>query len=118
MSTTNKPASKLFLEVINHECPDEEVGKVLRRCLTATTTNRAGVTEPDFKTQLSAAIFITGQRYGLPVRREEVLQVNVDADSAVGLEERLRHSPALRSLLRAALDRAESTVIQAPGDMG
>jgi len=107
MNPPEKTPAQLLAQVLNSECPEEEVGRVLRECLTATTTSRAGVVEPDFKTRLAAATFVTQQRHGLPVRREEILQVNVDADSAVGMEERLRHSPALRDLMRKMLERVE-----------
>jgi hypothetical protein len=105
--THEEKPSQLLAAVLNNECPDEEIGKVLRRCLTATTVGRTGAVEPDYKTQLATAIFVTTQRHGLPVRREEVLQVNVDADSAVGMEQRLRHSPALRAMFRKMLDEVE-----------
>jgi hypothetical protein len=105
--TQEKKPSELLAEVLNHECPEEEIGRVLKQCLTATTINRAGVVEPDYKTRLSAAVFVTTQRHGLPVRREEVLTCNVDADSAIGMEERLRHSPALRAMFRKMLDEVE-----------
>lgn len=113
MSSKTKKPAELLLEVIDRECPEEEVGKLLRRCMTATTTNRAGVIEPDFRTQLATAIFVTSQRHGLPVRREEILQVNLDADSATGMEERLRHSPALRAMFRKMLDNVEAAIIEA-----
>ncbi len=107
MSSSEKSPAQKLAEVLDLECPEEQVGRVLRECLTATTTSRAGVVEPDFKTRLAAAQFVTTQRHGLPVRREEILQVNVDADSAVGMEERLRHSPALRAMFRKMLDRVD-----------
>lgn len=100
------PAQKLT-EVLDAECPDEEVGRVLRECLTATTLSRSGVVEPDFKTRLAAATFVTAQRHGLPVRREEILQVNVNADAETGLAERLKSSPALRQVFRRMLDEIE-----------
>lgn len=104
---TKTPAQWLA-EVLDAECPDAEVGRVLRECLTATTVSRSGVIEPDFKTRLAAATFVTTQRHGLPVRREEVLQVNVDADSAVGMKERLANSPALRAMFRKILNEVEN----------
>jgi hypothetical protein len=107
MKLSEKTPAQRLADVLNMECPDEEVGRVLRECLTATTTNRAGVVEPDFKVRLAACQFVTQQRHGLPVRREEILQVNVDADSAVGMEERLRSSPALRSMFRKMLERVD-----------
>jgi hypothetical protein len=107
MSSSEKTPAQRLADVLNMECPDEEVGRVLRECLTATTTNRAGMVEPDFKTRLAACQFVTQQRHGLPVRREEILQVSVDADSAAGMEARLRHSPALRSMMRKMLDKVD-----------
>ena len=108
MNPPEKTPAQLLAQVLNSECPEEEVGRVLRECLTATVTSRAGVVEPDFKTRLAAAQFVTAQRHGLPVRREEVINFNIDADSAVGMEERLRHSPALRSVFRKMLERVDS----------
>lgn len=107
MSSPEKTPAQKLAAVLDRECPESEIGRVLRECLTATTTSRSGVAEPDFKTRLAAATFVTTQRHGLPIRREEILQVNVDADSAVGMEERLRHSPALRSMFRKMLERVE-----------
>lgn len=105
--------SQLLAKVLDAEAPEEEIGRVLRRCLTATTVNRSGVVEPDFKTQLATAVFVTSQRHGLPVRREEVVQVSVDADSSLGLKQRLAHSPALRSLIRSMLDDVEGNDLPA-----
>lgn len=110
MTTTNKlkshnksPAQSLA-EVLDRECPEEQIGRVLRECLAATTVNRAGVSEPDFKTRLAAAQFVTTQRHGLPVRREEILTLSVDAEAEAGLEARLKNSPALRQVFRRVLD--------------
>jgi len=44
---------------------------------------------------------------GLPVQRQEIISVALDADSAVGLSERMKNSPALRSSLRKLLDEVE-----------
>lgn len=106
---TKSPAQQLA-EVLKNFCPEDEIGRVLQRCLTATSISRAGVVEQDFKTQLSTAIFVTAQRHGLPIRREEVVSVSVDADSAVGMEERMRNSPALRAMFQAMLDRVEGAI--------
>lgn len=105
MKPTTKPAERLA-EILSSECPDEQVGRVLRECLSATTTSRSGSIEPDSKVRLEAAKLVLGYRHGLPIRREESVSVNLDADSAIGLDERLRHSPALRRLLERALREA------------
>jgi hypothetical protein len=61
----------------------------------------------DNRTRLAALSLALAYLIGRPVERQEVLTVNVDADSAVGMEERLRHSPALRAMFRKMLDRVE-----------
>lgn len=107
--------TKRLATVLDRDCPDDEIGRVLRDCLTATQTTRAGAQEPDHKTRLAAAQIVLGQRHGLPVRREETINVNLDADAALGIEARLRHSPAMRDMLRRMLEKVESgPVIEAP----
>lgn len=94
--------------ILASECPDEAVGAILRECLTATSLTKAGAVEPDTRTRMEAAKLVLAYRHGLPVRREEQITVNLDAESAVGLAHRLKASPALRMALRAALDDAEA----------
>lgn len=73
----------------------------------ATCVTNGGKVIPDNRTRLAAAIYLSNQVLGMPVQRTENVNVNADADSAVGMEDRLRHSPALRSLFRKMLDRVE-----------
>jgi hypothetical protein len=108
MKLPEKSPAQQLAEVLNKQCPEEEIGRVLQRCLTATSMSRAGVLEQDFKTQLATAIFVTSQRHGLPIRREEIIQMNVDADSSMGMKDRLAQSPALRALFRKILDETEN----------
>ena len=63
---------------------------------------------PDNRTRLAVAVYLGNHILGTPTQRIETVSVNVDADSALGLEERLRHSPALRSMFRKMLDNVES----------
>ncbi len=102
-----KPSERLA-QILASQCPDEQVGEVLRDCLTATAVTRSGAVEPDTRTRLEAAKLVLAYRHGLPVRREESISVSIDAESTLRLAERLRASPALRQSLRAALSDAES----------
>jgi hypothetical protein len=104
----DKSAAQNLAEVLDRDCPEHEIGRVLRECLSATTISRSGIVEPDFKTRLAAATFITTQRHGLPVRREEILTVSVDADAEAGLAQRLKSSPALRQVFRRVLDEIDA----------
>ena len=49
-------------------------------------------------------------KVGTPIARSEAVNLNLDADQAVGLADRLRHSPALRQLFRKMLGEAEADV--------
>lgn len=106
MSLPN-PSTELA-EILAKKIPFEMVAEALFRGLTATTVSRSGAVEQDTRCQLQAASLILENRVGRPVTRQELVSVNLDADSSVGLEERLRHSPALRSMMRKMLDRAEN----------
>lgn len=62
---------------------------------------------PDNRTRLAASIYLANQIIGTPIQRSESVSVNLDADSAAGLEDRLRKSPALRATFRRILDATE-----------
>ena len=70
---------------------------------------------PDNRTRLAVAVYLGNHILGTPTQRIETVSVNVDADNALGLEERLRHSPALRSMFRKMLDNVEGDSSQNNG---
>jgi hypothetical protein len=92
---------------IDHQAPAERIIRALTVALEATTTTRSGTVEPDHRTRVAAASKLLEYRIGRPVERQEIVSVNLDADSALGLADRLKNSPALRQAIRAALDSAE-----------
>jgi hypothetical protein len=83
------------------------VSDALFRALSATTVSRSGAVEQDTPSQLKAAALILENRVGRPVIRQEVVNVNLDAESEVGTRERLKASPALRKRLRQILDEID-----------
>jgi len=109
-STELSPGQKLA-KVLADEIPESRIVEALSNALTAELVNRDGTRSPDHKTRLAAAETALAYRHGLPVRREETLLVHADADSTVGLKERLAHSPALRGLMRKLLNEVETSVI-------
>jgi hypothetical protein len=94
-------------EILAKKIPFQMVSEALFRALTATSISRSGAVEQDTRSQLQAASLILENRVGRPIQRSESVNVELSADSAVGMEERLRHSPALRGLLRKMLERVE-----------
>lgn len=87
--------TKMFEELANAEC----------------ITN-GGRRIPDNRTRLAIAIYLGNHLLGMPIQRTEAINVNLDADSAVGMEERLRHSPALRAMFRQMLDKVEDSPVE------
>lgn len=62
---------------------------------------------PDNRTRLSAATLILAYMIGRPVERQEILNINMNADAAHDLAERLKGSPSLRAAFRSILEQAE-----------
>lgn len=86
-----------------------QIVTALREALSATATTRSGAVEPDHRTRLDASRLILSYALGTPIQRSENVTVNLEAESAVGLADRLRSSPALRDALRAALAEADES---------
>jgi hypothetical protein len=87
----------------------EQVARALSDALSATNTSRNGVVESDTRSRLQAASLILSYQIGRPVERSESINVNLDADAAMGIEERLRQSPALRATFRNLLEKVDQT---------
>jgi hypothetical protein len=93
---------------IDQQAPAKRSIKALADALTADQVNRDGSRGPDHRTRVSAALALLQYRVGRPIERSEVISVNLDADAATGLAERLKNSPALRSSLRKMLDQVDA----------
>lgn len=48
---------------------------------------------------------------GMPTQRQEIVSVSLDADSSIGLAERLANSPALLKSLKEVITKVEATEI-------
>lgn len=120
---TNKSASELMgrpvdlthsahysaklIEAMAEAFPVEEIIALLRRLSKAKTYSKDGTEYDDFRTQLAASTLMLNYVVGRPVERQEVVSVKLDPDSAVGIDDRLRKSPALRESLKRAIVTAE-----------
>ena len=85
----------------------ETMAQMLFELCSAECITKGGHKIADNRTRLAALSLAMAYLIGRPVERQEIVQVNVDADNALGLEERLRHSPALRAMFRKMLDNVE-----------
>lgn len=96
-----------LVETIAQEFPVEDIIALLKRLFKAKTYTKDGKEYDDCRTQLAAATLLLNYVVGRPVERQEVVNVNLDADAEVGLSERLAKSPALRLSLKRAIEKAE-----------
>ena len=93
--------------------PAERIAETLARLMEATVRVVRGRGEnaraeiDDHRAQVEALKLMLAYRDGRPVERQEVVSVNLDAEAAPGIAERLRASPALRLQLRRMLAEAE-----------
>lgn len=107
-----KPATPLtagqqLAQELAENVPDERIAIAISQALVATQTARSGVIEPDHKVRLQAATLALAYRHGRPVERQEVVSVNLDADSSIGLADRLANSPALLKSLKEVIAKVE-----------
>ena len=99
--------SREVLYAIHKHVDPDKVGQVIGKMMEATRTLKDGRELPDTRTQEAGVKLYLAYMVGMPVQRSETVNVNVDADSAIGMEERLRHSPTLRAMFRKMLDKVE-----------
>lgn len=104
--------SPKLIEAIATEFPVELIVDLLKSLVTAEVITKGGHRIADNRTRLAAATLMLNYLVGRPVERQEIVTVNVDADSETGMMDRLAKSPALRAALRKALDAADAGVIE------
>ncbi len=95
-------------EALDKEVPAEAIAKAIAAALTAETITKSGVRVIDHRSRLEGARLALAYKLGLPVQRSESVTIALDADSALGIEERLAKSPALREQLRRSLAEADA----------
>ncbi len=100
--------SQRTINLLAERIPPERVVDQLAKLLTATRTGKNGVVTPDVRAIEAGLKLWLAYGIGLPVQRSEVVSVNLDADSSVGITDRLAKSPALRDQLRKALAEADA----------
>lgn len=102
-----KTINKEVVVALAREVSPALVAQKIKQLLEMTRTTKAGEV-PDVRAMEAGIKLYLAYAVGLPTQRSEILTVQVDADSAVGMEERLRHSPALRAMFRKMLERVDN----------
>ncbi len=103
-----KASAVEIAEALDREIPAATIARAIAAALVAETVTKAGVKIVDHRSRLEAARLALSYRIGLPVQRTETVNVNLDADSAAGIQDRLEKSPALREQLRRTLAEADA----------
>jgi len=92
----------------------EKIGDLLEELCNAESVTNGGRRIADNRTRLAAVTLTLAYLIGRPVERQEIISVNLDADSSAGLFERLKASPALRSSLKKLLEDVEAVDVETP----
>ena len=104
--------SQAFIVAVSECVTPERVAESVKELLGATRATKSGAVFPDYRAIEAGIKLYLAYTIGLPVQRQEVVTVNVDADSEAGMMDRLAKSPALRASFRKILDAAEAPVIE------
>ena len=104
--------SPKLIEAIAVRFPVDAIVDLLVSLVNAEIITKGGHRIADNRTRLAAATLMLNYLVGRPVERQEIVTVNVDADSEAGMMDRLAKSPALRASFRKILDAAEAPVIE------
>jgi hypothetical protein len=92
----------------------EKIATLLAELCEAESLTNGGNRRPDHRTRLAAVTLVLAYLVGRPVERQEIIQVNLDADASEGLMARLKSSPALRSSLKKLLAEVEDAEAAGP----
>jgi len=88
----------------------EKVADTIKDMLEATRPTKHGEV-PDGRQREAGVKLWLAYMVGLPVQRQEIVSVQLDAEAELGIRERLRHSPALRANLRRMIDEIEAVEV-------
>ncbi len=91
----------------------DRIAELLDELTKANCITNGGREIADNKTRLQALTLTLAYLIGRPVERQEVISVNLDADSSIGLAERLQNSPALLKSLKGIIAQVEGAEIVA-----
>jgi hypothetical protein len=83
--------------------PSDLIGQRIKELVNATMVNKAGNIVPDIRAREAGLKLALNYKVGTPIARAETINVNLDADSSIGLAERLANSPALLKSLEGII---------------
>lgn len=104
---TRGAVTEKIIRLITERLPPEKIAEKLDELIHATRMTKHGEVIDTRSVEAGVKLWLA-YAIGLPVQRSEAITVALDADSTVGIEERLAKSPALREQLRRSLAAADA----------
>lgn len=104
---TRGAVTEKIIRLITDRLPPEKIADKLDQLIHATRMTKHGEVIDTRSVEAGVKLWLA-YAVGLPVQRTESVNVTLDADAALGIEERLAKSPALREQLRRSLEAAEA----------
>ena len=105
-----------LIEILADRFPPDRIAETIEKLLTATHLTKGGQKIDDNRAIEAGVKLLLAYQIGLPVQRQEIVQMNIDGDAQV--EERMLKSPAVRQALREKLDAldkgTEADVVEIP----
>lgn len=92
-------------EALAKKIPPDRIADVLNEAMSATTINRAGITEPDTRCRLQAATLSLAYLEGRPTERSEVVSKTAKMTQAEMIG-KMKSSPAFRAEIADMLAKA------------
>lgn len=98
-----------IMAAIAAKIPPSKIADTIHKLLDSSRTLKNGTVLADTRAMEAGVKLYLAYMVGVPVQRQEVINVNVDADASAGLLERLKASPAFRDQLGKLLAEANAT---------
>lgn len=86
----------------------DDIADLVDRLIRTTRPTKFGAV-PDARAMEAGIKLYLAYCIGLPTQRQEIVQVNLDADSSIGLAERLANSPALLKSLEQIISKVKES---------
>lgn len=100
-------ANAELIKAIDSEAPPDRLIRALAGALEADQVARDGTRAPDYRVRVQAATAILQYRLGRPDVRSSADPPNTEETGGESFQDKLKRSPALRSMLRQMVEKAE-----------
>lgn len=104
--TRTSQVNQRILGILIDQVPPEKIAARINELIDAKRQTKHGLDIDTRAVEVGVKLWLA-YTVGLPTQRIETTNLEVNADNAVGLLDRLKHSPALRDLFKRIMAEAE-----------